>query len=151
MKKCSRKKLSKARTQLLMLVDGEVTKCRVEYDRVTTDDDNDYYVFANSKEAGKAARKYWEDLAQQDSKEFICLVGEETLLRWALGQCAGPGSTQVSSLSEWLDLWLDTPEEHFAGYDDIENDCQISAALAKELDIENPNDEDWVEVVSYRT
>jgi len=38
-------------------------------------------------------------------------LGAETLIRWALGMPAGPGSRQVRSLNEWLDLWLETPEE----------------------------------------
>jgi hypothetical protein len=38
-------------------------------------------------------------------------LGAETLIRWALGMPAGPGSAQVCSLNEWLDLWLETPEE----------------------------------------
>ncbi len=60
-------------------------------------------------------------MAENDSKEFVCMVGEETLVAWALGQYAGPGSTHVQSLNEWLDLWLNTPEEHFASYDSCEN------------------------------
>ena len=31
----------------------------------------------------------------------------------ALGQEAGPGSSKVKNLNEWLDLYYDAPEEHF--------------------------------------
>lgn len=81
------------------------------------EDGTEWYIAENREEAGEAARKYWEELAQNDPTEFACLVGEKTLVSWALGQPAGPGTTQVTSLEDWLDLWLDTPEEHFAGYD----------------------------------
>jgi hypothetical protein len=82
-----------------------------------TFDNRDYYVAESTEAAGEAARQYWKELAESDPKEFACMVGEETLVNWALGQYAGPSSTQVKSLDEWLDLWLDTPEEEFAGYD----------------------------------
>jgi len=84
-------------------------------------DKGDFILFEDSEIAGKEAREYWEDMAENDSKEFVCMVGEETLVAWALGQYAGPGSTHVQSLNEWLDLWLNTPEEHFASYDNCEN------------------------------
>jgi hypothetical protein len=86
------------------------------------DNNEEYYIFESSEQAGEAAREYWEDLAQDDPQEFACLIGEKTLVQWAMGQYAGPGSTQVTSLNEWLDLWLDTPEEHHASYDGVERE-----------------------------
>lgn len=83
-------------------------------------DYGEYYLFEDSGKAGEAAREYWEDMANNDPSEFTYLVGEQTLVSWALGQFAGPGSTQVTSLEEWLDLWLDTPEEQWAEYDGAE-------------------------------
>ena len=80
-------------------------------------DGAEYIVFTDVEEAGKQARDYWEALAQNDPKEFSCLVGEETLIQWGMGHFAGPGITKVKSLKEWLDLWLDTPEERWASYD----------------------------------
>ena len=41
------------------------------------------------------------------------MLGTDTLLSWALGEAAGPGSSKVESLEEWLDLYLDAPDEHF--------------------------------------
>ena len=61
------------------------------------------------------------------------MIGESTLVAWALGQYAGPGSTQVCSLEEWLELWLDTPEEHFAGYDSTQRDVERVGTLRDEL------------------
>lgn len=53
---------------------------------------------------------------------------------WALGNPAGPGSTQVESLEEWLDLWLDTPEEEFASYDGEEVEAsEADEELIEEL------------------
>ena len=94
----------------------------------------EYYIFLNRTEAGEVAREYWKDMADSDASEFTCMVGEQTLISWALGQSAGPGYTAVNSLSEWLDLWLDEPEGLFASYDGEEVDAQrISPRLADEL------------------
>jgi hypothetical protein len=87
-------------------------------------DGGEFYLFENNEDAGEAARAYWEDMAYNDPKEFTCMVGEETLIQWGLGQWAGPGSTQVQSLQEWLDLWLSIPEEHFASYDGNEGEFE---------------------------
>ena len=89
---------------------------------IETDDGQEFYLAESSEEAGEKAREYWEDLAQDDPREFTCLVGEETLIQWGLGNSAGPGYTAVKSLNEWLDLWLNTPEEHFASYDGVERE-----------------------------
>ena len=103
----------------------------------------EFYVARDSKEAGEAAREYWEDLAQDDPEEFTCLVGSETLIRWGLGQSAGPGSTHVTSLNEWLDLWLDTPEENWAGHDGMDRKVdKCSEDLEDELG--------FVPTVAYR-
>jgi hypothetical protein len=84
-------------------------------------DGTSYYIFEDAETAGKAAREYWKDLAENDPTEFACIVGEKNLIQWGMGHYAGPGSTQVISLEEWLDLHLDIPEEHFASYDG--NEC----------------------------
>ncbi len=84
----------------------------------------EWYVAKDSDEAGEQAKKYWKDMAENDPKELACIVGEETLIQWGLGRCAGPGSTQVKSLEEWLDLWLTTPEEQWASYDGDEQEVE---------------------------
>jgi len=83
----------------------------------------EYIVFTDEEEAGEQAREYWADMAKNDPDEFTCIVGKETLIRLALGQSAGPGTSQVDSLEEWLDLWEDVPEEHWASYDG--NECSF--------------------------
>jgi len=80
----------------------------------------EWYIFGTQEAAGQAARDYWRELAENDPEEFRCIVGDESLVKWALGQYAGPGSTKVNSLEAWLDLWLDTPEECWASYDRFE-------------------------------
>ena len=91
---------------------------------IETEEGPEFYLAENTEEAGKAARKSYAGMAEKDPRELTALVGEETLVEWALGHSAGPGSTGVSSLEEWLDLWLDTPEEEFASYDGIARDVE---------------------------
>lgn len=93
-------------------------------------DGGEFYLAASSEDAGKAARERWES---EDESELRCLLGDETLIQWGLGNWAGPGTTQVRSLAEWLDLWLDTPEEEFASYDGDERRVQRVGYLRDEL------------------
>lgn len=97
-------------------------------------DDGDFIVAESEETAGAAAREYWEEMAEGDPQEFVHLVGEETLVQWGLGRSAGPGSTHVSSLDEWLDLWLTTPEEQWASYDGSEREVsEVGDDVAEEL------------------
>jgi uncharacterized protein YndB with AHSA1/START domain len=112
-------------TTYVAYIEGE----RVVFDESDTNDygctyidvdGNEYIVFEDTEEAGEKAREYWADMAEDDPEEFTCIVGKGTLVKWALGQSAGPGTSQVGSLEEWLDLWEDVPEEHWASYDGSE-------------------------------
>ena len=87
--------------------------------------DNKYgttiYIFEDEEEAGNYAREYWREMIEQDPDEAVHILGSDTLIQWALGRSAGPGSSKVSSLNEWLDLYKSAPEEHFeSGPYDIE-------------------------------
>ena len=107
----------------------------------------DYYIAEDSEEAGRAARRYWADMAENDPAEFTYIVGESTLVAWALGQSAGPGSVGVNSLNEWLDLYLDIPEEQWAGCDGVERVARgPSYELLAELHMLTYHDSDtgWV-------
>ena len=95
-------------------------------------DEGEFIVFPDADTAGQAARAYWEHMAQNDPDEFALMVGKDTLISWALGQYAGPGHSQVTSLDAWLDLWLDTAEEHFASYDSAERDVDDVTDEAEE-------------------
>lgn len=89
---------------------------------IKTTDGKEFYIAESSEDAGEKTREYWEDLAHDDPEEFASIVGAKNLIQWGLGNYAGPGYTQVTSLTEWLDLHLDAPHEHFAGYDSIERE-----------------------------
>ena len=119
-------------------IDGEIYNVKDVHNygylpMVETDDGKEFILAESSEVAGEKAREYWEALAQDDPSEFTGMVGEKTLVAWALGQYAGPGSTQVKSLEEWLDLWLDTPEEQWASYDSEEREVERCGKLREEL------------------
>lgn len=84
--------------------------------------DREWYVFEDREAAGAFARQHW---AEMPASELRCIIGDECLVAWALGEWAGPGSTQVRNLSEWLDLHKDAPEETLASYDSEE--CSVDA------------------------
>ena len=73
----------------------------------------DFYLFESMEDAGEYARDYWRDYFESDPDSAVEMIGAKTLIAWALGQSAGPGSSKVCSLDEWLDLYRDAPEEHF--------------------------------------
>lgn len=111
---------------------------------ITTEEGEDFIVAEDSQTAGEAARERWADMAEHDPEEFECMVGAETLVKWALGQSAGPGCVHVTSLSEWLDLHINHPEEEWAGYDGEERDVEdVSPDLDEEIG--------FVPTVAYRT
>ena len=131
-----------------VVIDGEtheidkLTKGHYELPTITIGK-MEFYIAENSTIAGEKAREYWEEL---DPEELTCIIGTDTLVAWALGQSAGPGSTAVNSLEEWLDLWLGTPEEHFATYDSCEYVLEISDKLQQELGWDTKSD-----CVAYRS
>ena len=138
-------------SKLLIVIDGELCKVKEVHNygylpMIKLEDGRDYYIAKDKDEAGEKAREYWEEMAQDDPEEFAALVGEKTLVSWALGQYAGPGSSKVQNLDEWLDLWLNTPEEQWASYDSQEKDCKLNLNLITELEWE----EDEVNAVCYR-
>lgn len=111
----------------------------------------DYHLFEDSDIAGKAARDYWEDMAHNDKSEFTCIVGEAALIAWALSESYAVGSVSVDSLEEWLDLWLATPEEHWASYDGETCEVLINESMAEELGIAWDGEGiEWQSAVMYR-
>lgn len=120
---------------LYLVIDGERIPCTVkQYGEALYADtgDQEFILFKNKETAGEAARQRWVDMYEHDKKEFVCMVGEESLLAWAMGELAGPGTTKVKSLQDWFDLWLNTPEEEFASYDGKEVQLSVSPAFAAE-------------------
>jgi hypothetical protein len=116
---------------------------------VKTAGGREFYVALDRDEAGAAATNYWRDMAENDPSEFTCIVGEGTLLKWALGQLAGPGSVKARSLEEWLvNVVGNAPEETFGQYDGKElNVTDMSDELMDELGI-SPSELSGV--VAYR-
>lgn len=105
----------------------------------------EYRVFECREDAEQAAEDYWRDLAENDPKEFTCLVGEDVLIAWGLEQEAGPGDETACSLEEWLtEVVRNNPEECFASYDGEE--CDIDA-IAEDL----VDDLGFVPTIAYRT
>lgn len=112
----------------------------------------DWYVFPNEDIAGQAARDYWEDMAHNDKAEFRAIVGEDALIAWCLGESYAVGTKAVSSLDSWLDLWLTTPEEHWASYDCEQREGYINKAFADEFGFDwgSRKDDEWLPIVLYR-
>ena len=127
-------------------IEGEILDVEVQDRKYPTvsHGDREWYVFQDSESAGEAARGYWEEMARTDPDEFTYIVGQRNLVAWALGMWAGPGSKQVTSLKDWLDLWLGTPEEQWASYDGEEVEGTVSREAMGELGFKNKS------VVFYR-
>ena len=109
--------------KMLIVIDNEVVEVENTNDNgfggfiIECDNGNEYQVFENTEKAGEAAAEYWRDMAENDPAEFICMVGEETLVKWALNQYAGPGNEKAKNLEGWLNITANYPEEHWASYD----------------------------------
>ena len=86
---------------------------RGEFGMMTETSFGTLYLFRDEEEAGKYARKYWKDFVEDDPDEAVEILGANNLIQWALGRLAGPGTSKVRSLTEWLDLYLETADEHF--------------------------------------
>ena len=95
-------------------------------------DGEEFYLAENAEKAGEAAAQNWRDMAEHDPSEFRCIVGDETIIAWALGQYAGPGSEKVNSLEKWLDVVADHPEEEWAHYDGAERDVTACPTVLSE-------------------
>lgn len=128
--------------ELTITIDGEQIDIGEVWDggylpTVAASDDpqaRDWHVAEDRDMAGAEAVEYWRDLATDDPAEFRCIVGDECLIRWALGQSAGPGTTNVNTLEEWFELHRDCPEEDWASYDGQEWEVEaVSQGLIDEL------------------
>jgi hypothetical protein len=116
-------------------------------------DGMEFYIFKSHEEAGQATAQHWRDMAESDPSEFACIVGEQTLVAWALNQYAGPGSVSVRNLEEWLELTADYPQEQWALYDGEEVIVERIGHLLIELEWEDMIDsvlDGTAEIVAYR-
>lgn len=119
-----------------------------------TIEDEDYLLFESREEAGQQAAEYYRDMAESWPNEFIIIVGEETLIKWALGKPASPSSTSskgtrsANSLDEWLEEVIpNAPEELWASFDGQEHTFQYPVNENAYVDL------DHLEIygVAYRT
>lgn len=85
----------------------------------------EWYVAESSEDAGKAAAQYWRDMAEDDAKEFTCIIGEDRLVQWALGRSDSFG---IRSLEEFLEKVAEYPEEEWGQYDGTECDIDYDAS-----------------------
>jgi hypothetical protein len=107
------------------------------------DSREEYVLFDDAEEAGEAAADYWRELAQDDPKEFIAIIGEERLVKWALGQSDEYG---INGLESFCEVTATVPEEEWAKYDGVEHETTVK--LMQEKDDEgNPQE---LQVVAYR-
>jgi len=87
------------------LIQGEIGVD--EFCPVLLADEREWLLFESEIVAGLRARGFMAQLARHEPEEFTYLVGgEEVLAAWAEGIPAGPGTTKVTSLDKYLDLWL---------------------------------------------
>ena len=91
----------------------------------------EYVLFESEFNAGEAAAEYWRDMAKDDQKEFAAIIGEDRLVKWALGESDRFG---ISSLDEFLENASENPAEHHASYDGNEIEVQaVSDGLENSL------------------
>lgn len=109
----------------------------------------EYYIVKDREDAEEAVVRYWEDMINRDPRELRCLVGDETLIQWAMGHSAGPGYVKARNLTDWVEAISHYPEEQWASYDGQELDGMINRNLAEELDFHFEEGEQ-IEVILYR-
>jgi hypothetical protein len=100
-----------------------------------TEEGKTFIVFKSKSEAGSSSKIFWKSLATKNPYVFLESFGGSyaeagaVLLKWSLGEKAGPGTGKIKSLKEWFDL-LDK-EPHYGK----EEKCEISPDLVSELKV----------------
>lgn len=100
---------------------------------IDTKDGRAFYVAESSDIAGVAVREYWLDMLKNDTENFRVLMGDETLVRWCLGQKGGWGKVKANTLDQWMDLQACNPAKHFALYDGEEQEATADDELSDAL------------------
>ena len=98
---------------------------------VEMDNGEEYYI-ANLGDAEKAVYDYWKDMARNDKREFTCIIGEERLVQWALGESDSFG---IDSLEEFCKINADYCEETLATYDSNAREVKKIGHLIDILDL----------------
>jgi len=130
----------------VVIIDEEVYEVNNQYANdgtavIVDTDGGEFMLVTDAEIAGQIARERWEDMAENDPSEFAAIIGEERLIKWALGQSDSYG---FSSLSDFLDTIESVPEEELAAYDSAERDVSGSSRSLRD---------EWgfVPTVAYRT
>ncbi len=101
-------------------IDGEILRV------VETDDGGSYglpsieiddgrkYIVCEDDTARKHVENMWLDMAERDPTEFVSIIGEERLIKWALGHSDEFG---ISSLKEFAERSAEYYEAELAEYD----------------------------------
>jgi hypothetical protein len=99
-----------------------------------TEEGKTFIVFKSKSEAGSSSKTFWKSLASKNPYVFLEALGGGNyatagaiLLKWSLGEKAGPGEGKIKSLKEWFDL-LDK-EPHYGK----EEKCELSTDLINDL------------------
>jgi hypothetical protein len=95
---------------------------------IETKDGPDFYLALDSASAGEAARKYWEDMANDSPEELADILGAKCLIGWGLGLWYGG----AKSLMEWLDLKEGAPAQMFATVDGKELEVNVCGRLLED-------------------
>jgi len=74
------------------------------------EDGEEYFIAQDPDMAGKAASRYWEDLAENHPDEFVAHLESNTVVRWVLEVW----HNDASSFKEWLDDVYQNPAKTFA-------------------------------------
>lgn len=92
------------------IVDANIDTDLLDIPQVVLENDIGYFVFESKEEAGEVAKNYFEYMVENDPYSLIDYVGVEQVIEWA----KGGGETLI----DWLEAWLDVPEELY-GSDEI--------------------------------
>jgi hypothetical protein len=125
-------------TELWIAIDGddtyEVTEVGEHYlPTLQCGSSRSYAVARDDDQAEAAVVAYWNELRDTDPAEFRCIIGDKTLIAWACGQEAGPGTIKAKSFPEWVEKIKSLPEEQFASYDGEALTAKVSPTLAEQL------------------
>ncbi len=99
----------------LIVIDNKIEEVEISsyQENVIEVGTREYILFESFEDAGEAAAKHYRDMAENDKEEFICIIGKETLIDWAIGHNAN----NANNFEEWLEIVADHPEEYHASYD----------------------------------
>ena len=107
---------------------------------VVLDDGHEFFIGSSPEDAGEAAARYYWNLVDQDPHKLRQLIGDETLINWAMGKESGPvgrHEKSATSLQEWIEKIVKRhPDVEFGHYVGSEVRVGVSGDLARRLGID---------------